>query len=130
MVHVVCDSFQSDVFGCICVFSKTKSLVSIQFGVNEFMKRTFIAQNKAKGATDTGLSNSQFYISGTAAGLANAFLASPIEHIRIRLQTQTAGNQLYSGPVDCIKKIHGEAGIRGIFRGIAPTLLREGHGMG
>lgn len=105
--------------------------VSIQFGVNEFMKRTLTAQNKAKGLTDTSLNGQQFFMSGAAAGIANGFLASPIEHIRIRLQTQTSEPLLYKGPIDCIKQIYQGAGFsKGVFRGMLPTLAREGLGMG
>lgn len=105
--------------------------VSIQFGVNEFMKRTFNAQNAKNGKADSPLSHSQFYVSGMAAGIANGFLASPIEHIRIRLQTQTSTtHKLYNGPIDTIKKIYAGSGVKGIFRGLVPTQIREGHGMG
>lgn len=104
--------------------------MSIQFGVNEFMKRTFTAQNKAKGLLDSSLSNTQFYLSGMAAGTANGVLAAPIEHIRIRLQTQAVGPALYNGPIDCIRKITAASGFTGLFRGFMPTLIREGHGMG
>lgn len=104
--------------------------VSIQFGVNEFMKRYFHEHNKAKGIASNHLSNSQFYLSGAAAGLANGFLAAPIEHIRIRLQTQGTGVQLYKGPIDCIRQIVQQGGVSGLFRGLMPTLIRESHGMG
>lgn len=103
--------------------------VSIQFGVNEYMKRLFTKVNADRGMADTRLTTSQFYASGAAAGVANSFLGCPIEHIRIRLQTQTSN--LYSGPMDCIRKIVSYSnGVSGLFRGIAPTIIREGHGMG
>lgn len=104
--------------------------VSIQFSVNEYMKRFFGAQNTTLGLADTRLSTWQFYQCGAAAGLANGFLASPIEQIRIRLQVQTADNKLFNGPIDCVKKLYQSAGMRGIYRGLMPTLVRESHGMG
>ncbi|ANB11623.1 Ymc1p [Sugiyamaella lignohabitans] len=94
------------------------------------MKRTLTASNERKGWKDPGLTHNQFYVAGAAAGLANGFLACPIEHIRIRLQTQGAGPALYKGPIDCIRKITAASGTSGLFRGIVPTLVREGHGMG
>ncbi|ODQ52188.1 mitochondrial carrier [Saitoella complicata NRRL Y-17804] len=99
--------------------------VSVQFAVFEHMKRVFRERNGGEG-----LSGGQFYIAGAAAGIANSALACPIEHVRIRLQTQTATNALYNGPIDCIKKIYSSYGIRGIFKGYGPTFIREGHGMG
>lgn len=94
--------------------------VSIQFSVNEYMKR-----NVFSGSAH--LNNSQYYLSGVASGLANSVLASPIEHVRIRLQTQLTGNL---GPLDIIKKIYSNNGVSGLMRGLIPTAVREGHGMG
>lgn len=93
------------------------------------MKRTFNAQNARNGHPGAHLSHTQFYLSGAAAGIANGFLASPIEHIRIRLQTQTT-TKLYDGPIDTIRKLNKAAGLKGVFRGLLPTQIREGHGMG
>ncbi|CCH44114.1 Calcium-binding mitochondrial carrier protein [Wickerhamomyces ciferrii] len=94
--------------------------VSIQFGVNEYMKRNVFSDFKI-------LSNSQYYQSGLVAGVANSILASPIEHIRIRLQTQLKGNL---GPLDIIKNIYKSNGVSGLMKGFIPTAIREGHGMG
>lgn len=54
-------------------------------------------------------------------------LSGPIEHVRIRLQTQPHGaNRLYDGPLDCIRKLSAHDGIlNGLFRGQAVTVLRE-----
>ena len=54
----------------------------------------------------------------------------PVELVRIRLQTQPAKNRLYTGPIDCIKKIYRAGGMRALYRGMGPTIGREGHGMG
>lgn len=94
--------------------------VSIQFAVNEYMKRSVFGEVSQ-------LSSKQFYLSGMAAGVANSVLASPIEHIRSRLQTQISGNL---GPLDMIKNIYQRAGFRGLMKGFLPTAIREGHGMG
>lgn len=100
--------------------------VSIQFGVNEAMKRLFRSLNSDSSAT---LSLPQYYTCGLVGGIANSFLASPIEHIRIRLQTQTGAGTTatYKGPIDCIKKLRSQGGL---MRGLAPTVFREGHGCG
>ncbi|KAE8230348.1 hypothetical protein CF326_g4652 [Tilletia indica] len=111
--------------------------VSIQFGVVGYLKREFTKSNERRasksilsggGSAIPSLSLGQLYMSGAAAGLANAFVAGPIEHIRIRLQTQNT--KVYTGPLDCFSKITAAAGPTGIFRGMVPTLLREGVGTG
>ena len=99
--------------------------VSIQFGVFGAMKRYFDAKNAG-----SPLSNGQLYLSGGLAGAANSIIVGPVEHIRIRLQAQSDKNKLYNGPLDAIKKIYAERGIRSVYRGFGPTLLRESHGTG
>ena len=78
--------------------------VSIQFGVVQAAKRMFADQNKSRGLSVNGnLSNLQLYSSGALAGIANSVLAGPIEHVRIRLQTQKKGHAIH-GPFDCIRQ--------------------------
>lgn len=100
--------------------------VSVQFSVNEFMKRYY--DSRLQGQP---LSLVQFFNCGAVAGFANGFLASPIEHIRIRLQTQTGSTKAFSGPVDCFRKIYKQNGLfSGIYKGLGPTLFRESVGLG
>ncbi|KAG7192541.1 Mitochondrial carrier protein ymc2 [Scheffersomyces spartinae] len=100
--------------------------VSVQFSVNEFMKRHY--DDKLNGKP---LSLGQFFNCGAVAGFANGCLASPIEHIRIRLQTQTGNQKLFNGPLDCAKKLYQTNGlVHGIYRGLSPTLIRESIGLG
>jgi solute carrier family 25 carnitine/acylcarnitine transporter 20/29 len=64
--------------------------------------------------------------------VTNTVLSAPIEHVRIRLQTQPHGAaRLYSGPVDCIRKLSAHEGVlSGLYRGTAVTLLREAQAYG
>jgi len=107
--------------------------VSIQFGVIEYMKRLFAHQNILAGTggpSGRDLGAGQLVASGVAAGLANGFVSGPVEHIRIRLQTQPSKNPPYNGPFDAIKKIYSAHGIAGIFKGQGVTFLREATGYG
>ncbi|KAF2272447.1 mitochondrial carrier [Westerdykella ornata] len=105
--------------------------VSVQFGAFHYARRAFEARNTASGAP-AHLSYAQYYAAGAFAGLANTVLSSPIEHIRIRLQTQPHGAaRLYNGPVDCVRKLASHAGVfRGVYRGTAVTWLREAQAYG
>jgi solute carrier family 25 (mitochondrial carnitine/acylcarnitine transporter), member 20/29 len=80
--------------------------VSIQFGVVEHLKRTFAERNARNGIIapkgGSSLTTGQLYASGVIAGVANSFVAGPVEHVRIRLQAQQT--KLYAGPWDCIKQ--------------------------
>lgn len=105
--------------------------VSIQFGAFHEARRRLEALNKKKYA-DPSLSYGQYYLAGSFAGLTNSVLSGPIEHVRIRMQTQPHGaDRLYSGPLDCIRKLSAHEGVaRGLFRGQAVTYLREAQAYG
>lgn len=106
--------------------------VSVQFGGFHQARRWFEARNtKTTGKKD--LSYLQYYYSGAIAGVANSVLSGPIEHVRIRLQTQPHGEKrLYHGPLDCVRKMGQQAGgiLPGLFRGETVTILREAQAYG
>ncbi|KAI0009818.1 mitochondrial carrier [Xylariaceae sp. FL0662B] len=65
-------------------------------------------------------------LAGVLAGLTVSFIAAPVEHVKARLQIQYSARKaerLYLGPVDCVRKIYGARGIRGVYRGLFATLL-------
>lgn len=116
--------------------------VSIQFGAFHEARRRLEAYNASKlpmglsalptAATASGLSYSQYYAAGAFAGVANSVISGPIEHVRIRLQTQPHGAAaLYKGPIDCVRKLSAHAGVlNGLYRGEAVTILREAQAYG
>ncbi|OJD25859.1 hypothetical protein ACJ73_02768 [Blastomyces percursus] len=65
-------------------------------------------------------------IAGVLAGSTVSVIAAPVEHVKARLQIQYAADKkqrLYSGPIDCTKKILRTHGIQGLYRGFCATLL-------
>ncbi|EFX00966.1 mitochondrial carrier protein [Grosmannia clavigera kw1407] len=110
--------------------------VSVQFGAFHQARRWFEARaQQARGRPE--LTYGEYYAAGAFAGLANAGLSGPIEHVRIRLQTQPHGGQrLYAGPADCVRQLVAQSGGglqgvgRGLFRGQAVTLWREAQAYG
>ncbi|KAJ5677650.1 uncharacterized protein N7477_003283 [Penicillium maclennaniae] len=100
--------------------------VSVQFGAFHEARRRLEELNQKKYA-DSALSYTQYFMAGSFAGVTNSVLSNPIEHVRIRLQAQPHGaGRLYSGPIDCIKKLSAHQGfMKGVFRGQAVTVLRE-----
>ncbi|KAG9676145.1 hypothetical protein KCU99_g4207, partial [Aureobasidium melanogenum] len=109
--------------------------VSVQFGAFHYARRSFERQNAEKNGvleTPQPLSYSQYYAAGAFAGIANTLMSSPIEHIRIRLQTQPHGAaRLYNGPIDCVKKLCAHEGVlKGLYRGTGVTWFREAQAYG
>lgn len=65
-------------------------------------------------------------MAGVMAGATVSFIAAPVEHIKARLQIQYSAKKserLYSGPIDCARKIFRTHGIRGVYHGLSATLL-------
>ncbi|KAI9685266.1 MAG: hypothetical protein M1822_004639 [Bathelium mastoideum] len=106
--------------------------VSIQFGAFHTARRSFEASNAQRNpslsAAPAPLSLTQYYLAGAFAGVTNSVISGPIEHVRIRLQTQphSASARLYQGPWDCIRKL----GVTGLYRGEVVTVLREAQAYG
>ncbi|XP_065878983.1 mitochondrial carnitine/acylcarnitine carrier-like protein [Euphorbia lathyris] len=80
------------------------------------------------------LTVSQQVVCGAGAGFAVSFLACPTELIKCRLQAQsTLGSSgsgamavKYGGPMDVARHVlKSEGGMRGLFKGLVPTLGRE-----
>ena len=101
--------------------------VALQFTGLEAAKRHFAASNASAGHAN--FSAGQLYASGAFAGAVNAFAAGPVEHIRIRMQTQ-GPKPVYSSTLDAVTKIYRSDGLRGIYQGQGITILRELHGYG
>ena len=108
--------------------------VSVQFGAFHTARRYFESRNAARSPLHPPhLSYLQYYLSGAIAGLSNTILSSPIEHVRIRLQTQPHHPRLYSSPLDCIRQLSSPSNgglTHGLYRGTSVTLFREAQAYG
>ncbi|KAI5303739.1 hypothetical protein KEM56_007237 [Ascosphaera pollenicola] len=65
-------------------------------------------------------------IAGLGAGSTVSFIAAPVEHLKARLQIQYAAkkkDRMYSGPLDCAKKIYNAHGVKGLYHGLCSTLF-------
>lgn len=103
--------------------------MSVQFGAFNAAKR-YLETRHPPGST--GLTYPEYAAAGAFAGVANSVLSGPIEHIRIRLQSQPHGaGKLYNGPLDCVKKLGAHGGVlAGVYRGQAVTIYREAFAYG
>ena len=69
---------------------------------------------------------SENFACGAFAGLFSSMIAAPSERIKCLLQIQQdSGKKIYSGPVDCARKLYREGGARSVFRGTSLTLCRN-----
>jgi len=64
------------------------------------------------------------FVCGSFAGLAQAVVICPMEHLKCRLQI-TGSNAQFKGPVQAAQSIFKSHGVSGLYRGIHATLWRE-----
>ncbi|CAH2328221.1 solute carrier family 25 member 47 [Pelobates cultripes] len=108
---------------------------SIVFGVY----RNFLYQLcKLKyGTADIKPSKLDIFVSGYAAGAAQALVSSPADMAKVRLQTQTfprhsstcslVAGPKYTGPIHCIITIVREKGFLGLYKGCSALMFRDCH---
>lgn len=69
----------------------------------------------------------QYFNAGAFSAIGTTLIMAPGERIKCLLQVQQAaagGPIRYAGPIDCIRQLYKEGGIKSIYRGTAATLLR------
>lgn len=91
----------------------------------------FVFYEKMKSLTDTSTDNMslrQTLVCSSVAGAGAAWITSPLDMAKLRLQVQSGNNTIsslssqshpiqYKGMVDCLRHIYNEKGIQGLFRG-------------
>lgn len=62
-------------------------------------------------------------LSGSSAGVTAVLATYPLDMVRSRLAFQITGEHRYHGIAHAVRTIYATEGIRGFYRGIAPTVL-------
>ncbi|XP_023180761.1 mitochondrial carnitine/acylcarnitine carrier protein isoform X3 [Xiphophorus maculatus] len=75
---------------------------------------------------DDILTYPQLFAAGMLSGVFTTAIMTPGERIKCLLQIQASSGEVkYAGPMDCVKQLYKESGIRGIYKGTALTLMRD-----
>jgi solute carrier family 25 carnitine/acylcarnitine transporter 20/29 len=109
---------------------------AVMFGAYGAAQRYVLAKRPTQGTNP--LTTYELFLCGMFAGSVNTVVATPIELVRNRLMVQYHAKgpggvrdaTLYTGPIDCCKKIVQQNGLGGLWRGVGATLLRDGPGVG
>mmetsp|Transcript_14801 Transcript_14801/g.44715 ORF Transcript_14801/g.44715 Transcript_14801/m.44715 type:complete len:315 (+) Transcript_14801:85-1029(+) len=95
----------------------------LRFGTNGFFQN-LLRDKEGK------LSDTRRMAAGFGAGVTEALMiVTPFEVVKIRLQQQQGTNKaalMYKGPLNCAATIVREEGLRGLWSGASPTVLRNG----
>lgn len=70
------------------------------------------------------------FVAGFWAGLVQCVVSTPTELLKCKLQVQTGGKALYSGPWHCMTSLWREGGPLALMRGFAVTAARDAPGFG
>jgi solute carrier family 25 carnitine/acylcarnitine transporter 20/29 len=93
------------------------------FGTYLYLKQ------KLKGlygvSKDSELSLLSLMLAGGVAGAAFWLPVIPVDNIKTRIQLDNPHNPSYRGMIDCAQKIASTQGIKGLFRGWQPCLIRS-----
>jgi solute carrier family 25 protein 33/36 len=95
----------------------------IQFSIYESMKSTEL-QYKRKTDNQASLNVVEFLILSSFSKLIASFLTYPHEVIRTRLREQRSTQARYTGPLQGLRLIAQEEGIKGLYAGMSAHLLR------
>lgn len=72
---------------------------------------------------DTGFKRAmKDILSGTVGGFFQVIGGHPLDLVKVRLQTQIAGQQQFNGMVDCIKKTFAQEGMKAFYKGAASPI--------
>mmetsp|Transcript_23906 Transcript_23906/g.36851 ORF Transcript_23906/g.36851 Transcript_23906/m.36851 type:complete len:583 (-) Transcript_23906:61-1809(-) len=93
----------------------------------ETLRERKIAQDAAEGNFDSdGVSAAHLLIAGAAAGVPAAFLTTPADVIKTRLQVSAReGEMTYTGIRDCAWKIYKHEGISAFYKGSGMRVFRS-----
>uniref|UniRef100_A0A3B5LK56 Solute carrier family 25 member 47 n=1 Tax=Xiphophorus couchianus TaxID=32473 RepID=A0A3B5LK56_9TELE len=88
---------------------------------------------QARGADWSPNTKLEIFLAGMVGGVAQISVMSPGDIVKVRLQCQTesareGANKLrpkYRGPVHCLLSIVKEEGLKGLYRGALPLMLRD-----
>ncbi|KAL7599705.1 mitochondrial succinate-fumarate transporter 1 [Lactuca sativa] len=89
-----------------------------------------VLQSVFKDSNTGKISDGGRFLSGFGAGVIEALvIVTPFEVVKIRLQQQKGLSQellKYKGPIHCGRLIIREEGVRGLWAGASPTVMRNG----
>eukprot|EP01135_Chromosphaera_perkinsii_P004525 Nk52_evm19s287 gene=Nk52_evmTU19s287 len=86
-----------------------------------------MSEGKATGGSGLQIGQTtKDIVSGTAGGIAQVLIGQPFDTLKVRLQTQSSVNPIYSGVGDCLKKTVKNEGFSALYKGTLAPLIGIG----
>lgn len=104
-----------------------RGMSSPMIGVSAINAIVFGVYGNVQRVSSSPDSYMSHFLAGSVAGLAQSIICSPMELAKTQLQLQThkLGAVKFNGPTQCISYVYQCEGVRGIFRGLGATALRD-----
>eukprot|EP01116_Phalansterium_solitarium_P020141 TRINITY_DN5855_c0_g1_i2.p1 TRINITY_DN5855_c0_g1~~TRINITY_DN5855_c0_g1_i2.p1 ORF type:complete len:335 (+),score=66.20 TRINITY_DN5855_c0_g1_i2:71-1006(+) len=95
---------------------------AIQFFSYEKSKELLLGRSIARGSAQSEMHVIANLTAGAMAGFTSVIFTYPLDLIRVHMAVAVERRQ-YTGIGDAFRKIHAADGVRGLYRGLWPTLL-------
>lgn len=94
----------------------------MQFVIYEHLKKTMKeSSNAARGDGKGEIKGVEFVVAAGLSKLIAAVATYPHEVVRTRMRERKA---VYKGALDCVRRVWTEEGVRGMYGGMVPHLMR------
>ena len=100
------------------------AMFGVSHGALQFMVYERLKQWRRAGEEEGGekrLGSVDFVVLSAGAKVGAGCLTYPYRVVQTRMQNFEMG---YKGPVECVQKVWAREGVRGFYKGLAPTIVR------
>lgn len=94
------------------------------------MGKTLVRKLSPGSDPKTPLTTAQISAAGFFSAIPMTLITAPFERVKVLLQIQgqSSAPPKYKGPLDVVRQLYVEGGVRSVFRGSLATLARDGPG--
>ncbi|KAG1220014.1 hypothetical protein G6F35_007019 [Rhizopus arrhizus] len=114
--------------GMATPFASITPIFAVSFWSYDLGKKICYAARPSTSA-DKHLSLAEITFAGAFSAVPTTLFMAPSERVKVLMQIQGQGGEAkYKGPLDVVRQLYKEGGVRSIFRGTGATLLRDSPG--
>ncbi|KAI9475424.1 MAG: mitochondrial carrier domain-containing protein [Benjaminiella poitrasii] len=115
--------------GMATPFASITPIFAVSFWSYDLGKKIAYGLRTEKDNKKAPLSLAEITFAGAFSAVPTTLFMAPSERIKVLMQIQgQGGEQKYKGPMDAVRQLYKEGGVRSIFRGTGATLLRDSPG--
>ncbi|KAL9541776.1 hypothetical protein MBANPS3_008931 [Mucor bainieri] len=104
-------------------------IFAVSFWSYDLGKKIVYGLRTDKSDTNKQLTLAEITFAGAFSAVPTTLFMAPSERVKVLMQIQgQGGEQKYKGPLDVVRQLYKEGGVRSIWRGTGATLLRDSPG--